>query len=252
MPLQNIMFATPFVTSDVEIAVDVLNELNDTIPEMKAEWDKNNLVFLGATVSDTYHLFTSFPVNSLADLKGRKIVGATALGPWLDGTGAAFVSGGLPSYYMQIQTGVAEGTVVIPNGAFSFKLHEVAPHITLVEMGATTIGGFAVNKDTWNRLPEDVQKVLAKLGREYSAVHAKEVAASYDMALEKMEAAGATITELSAEERLQWANGLPDLAADWVAANEERGLPARKIMKAYMDAMRARGVEPLRNWDENL
>src|SRR3546814_17789305 len=75
MPLQNIMFATPFVTSDVVLAIEVMNELNDTIPEMKEEWEKHNLVFLGATVSATYHIFTTFPVAGLADLEGKKIVG---------------------------------------------------------------------------------------------------------------------------------------------------------------------------------
>src|SRR3990172_1422737 len=44
MPLQNIMFATPFVTSDEEIAVDVMNKMTDTIPAMQAEWTRHNLV----------------------------------------------------------------------------------------------------------------------------------------------------------------------------------------------------------------
>src|SRR3546814_17820268 len=92
MPRQNIMFATPFVTSDVVLAIEVMNELNDTIPEMKEECEKHNRVFLGATVSDTYHIFTTFPVDGLADLEGKKIVGASSLGPWLEGTGAVPVA----------------------------------------------------------------------------------------------------------------------------------------------------------------
>ncbi|WP_159458484.1 hypothetical protein [Roseisalinus antarcticus] len=32
MPLQNVMFSTPFVTSDPVLAVEVLNEMNATIP----------------------------------------------------------------------------------------------------------------------------------------------------------------------------------------------------------------------------
>src|SRR3546814_12777019 len=105
MPLQNIMFATPFVTSDVVLAIEVMNELNDTIPEMKEEWEKHNLVFLGATVSDTYHLFTTFPVDGLADLEGKKIVGAYSLGPWLAGTGDVPVAGRLPTINQTHQTG---------------------------------------------------------------------------------------------------------------------------------------------------
>ena len=87
----------------------VLNEMNDTLPDMQEEWSSHNLVFLGASVNDTYHLLTTFPVNSLADLNGRKIVGAPALGPWLGGTGAVPVAGGLPTMYQSIQTGRGRG-----------------------------------------------------------------------------------------------------------------------------------------------
>src|SRR3546814_12659769 len=83
------------------------------------------------------------------------------------------------SFYQQIQTGVADGAIIIPTGAYSLKLHEVAPHVTLVDMGVTTIGGFAVNRDTWDSLPEDVQTVLGDLAREYSRVRAEQVAARY-------------------------------------------------------------------------
>jgi TRAP-type C4-dicarboxylate transport system substrate-binding protein len=252
MPLQNIMFAAPFVTSDVVLAVDVMNELNDTIPEMKEEWERHNLVFLGATVSDTYHIFTDFPVESLADLEGRKIVGAASLGPWLQGTGAIPVAGGLPSFYQQIQTGVADGAIIIPTGAYSLKLHEVAPHITLVDMGVTTIGGLAVNRDTWDALPEDVRKVLGELGREYSRVHAEQVKAVYDQALADMAAEGAIIKELPAEDRQHWVNSLASLSKTWVETAEEAGLPGKEIFIRFMNEMRERGATPLRNWDEEL
>lgn len=248
MPLQNIMFSTPFVTSDPVIAVDVLNEMNDTIPAMQAEWTKHNLVFLGASVNDTYHLLTNFPINGLADLQGRKIVGVPAIAPWLGGTGAVAVAGGLPSMYQQIQTGVAEGTIIIPTGAFPLRLHEVAPHVTLVDTGVTTIGGLAVNADSWERFPEDVRTVLSELGREYSLGHATLVKAKSDEAVEAMRAAGATVTRLSEEDRKAWVAGLPDLGAEWVAAVEAQGAPGGEIMAAYLAAMKARGAAPLREW----
>lgn len=252
MPLQNIMFATPFVTSDPSIAVDVLNTLNDTVPEMKDEWTKNNVVFLGASVNDTYHIFTKFPVNSLADLKGKKIVGNSSLGPWLEGTGAVLVAGGLPSFYQQIQTGVADGAIIMPTGAISLKLHEVAPHITLVDMGVTTIGGLAVNQDTWNSLPEDVKAVLGELGREYSSVHAKQVAARYDQSLADMAKQGASIKALPAEDRQQWVGSLATLSKTWVDTVEKAGLPGRDVLVRFMDEARKRGAIPLRNWDQEL
>ncbi|KAA9008231.1 C4-dicarboxylate TRAP transporter substrate-binding protein [Histidinibacterium aquaticum] len=250
MPLQNIMFSTPFVTSDPVVAVEVLNEMNDTIPEMQEEWTSHNLVFLGASVNDTYHLLTTFPVESLADLDGRTIVGAPALGPWLGGTGAVPVAGGLPTMYQTIQTGVAEGTIIIPTGAYPLRLHEVAPYVTLVDTGVTTIGGLAVNADSWERFPEDVQTVLMELGREYSMGHAQLVKETSDQIVEQMEADGATVTRLPEEERTAWVEGLPDLGEEWVATVAADGLPGEEIMSTYMSMMEEKGAEPMRDWSE--
>jgi TRAP-type C4-dicarboxylate transport system substrate-binding protein len=250
MPLQNIMFSTPFVTSDPVLAVQVLNEMNDTLPDMQEEWSSHNLVFLGASVNDTYHLLTTFPVNSLADLNGRKIVGAPALGPWLGGTGAVPVAGGLPTMYQSIQTGVAEGTIIIPTGAYPLRLHEVAPYVTLVDTGVTTVGGIAVNADSWARFPEDVQTVLKELGREYSLGHAQLVKDRSDEVVGLMEEAGATVTRLSEDQRQAWVAGLPDLGNEWVAAIEAQGAPGREIMSAYMETMKEAGAMPMRDWSQ--
>lgn len=252
MPLQNIMFATPFVTSDPVLAVEVLNEMNDTIPEMREEWTKHNLVFLGASVNDTYHLLTQFPVETLDDLDGRKITAAPALGPWLSGTGAIAVSGGLPAMYEQMQTGVAEGTVIIPTGAYPLRLHEVAPFVTLVDTGVTTTGGLAANADSWASWPEDVQKVLLELGREYSLGHAQVVKDRHEAVLKLMEEEGATISTLPDSEKQRWVEVLPDLGAVWAETVSGAGLPGADIMKRFISEAEERGATPLRDWSENL
>jgi TRAP-type C4-dicarboxylate transport system substrate-binding protein len=252
MPLQNIMFATPFVTSDEEIAVNVMNKLTDTVPAMKAEWEKYNLVYLGATVSDTYHLFTKFPVKTLGDLKGKKLVAATALAPWITAGGATHVNAGLPAFYQMLQTGVADGSLIISTGAFSFKLFEVVKNITIVDMGVTTIGGLAVNGNSWQKMPENVRKVLRALGREYSTVHAKEVKARVKKSLDAMVAAGSTMHDMPAADRKQWVDAMPNIAKEFVDANAAKGVPAADIMKAYMNEMRAQGAKPLRDWDKGL
>jgi hypothetical protein len=58
--------------------------------------------------------------------------------------------------------------------------------------------------------------------------------------------------EWSREQRLEWVNSMPNIAAEWVAANEAKGLPAQEVLTAYMAAMRARGAQPLREWDKEL
>lgn len=250
MPLQNIMFSTPFVTSDPVLAVDILNEMNDTIPAFAAEWTDHNLVFLGATVNDTYDLLTKEPLNGLGDLEGRKILGAPAIAPWMEGTGAVAVGTGLPMIYQQLQTGVGDGTIIIPTGAFPLRLHEVAPYITRVDTGVTTTGGLAANADSWARFPDDVKKVLTELGREYSKGHAEIVGRVHDKAIAMMESQGATVSTMSAEDREAWVAGLPDLGQNWIETVSAKGLDGQAFMTRFIEEARERGAEPMRDWSK--
>jgi len=249
MPLLNVTYYTPFVTDDYRLILDIMNELHETQPELIDAWTAQNQRFLGASAVDTYHLMTNFPVRSVDDLRGRKILAPGPTAAWLEGTGAVAVDGGLTTYYTQIQTGVADGVLTILTGATPYRIHEVAPYITLVGIGAQITGGMAINLDTWRRLPQDVQDVLRELGREYSAGIAAELDARYERSLEQMQREGAIVYELPLEERRRWLEGLPNIAGQWADATEKRGYPARTVLKVYMDTIRARGGTPLRDWD---
>ncbi|HSG64097.1 MAG TPA: TRAP transporter substrate-binding protein DctP, partial [Gammaproteobacteria bacterium] len=168
---------------------------------------------------------------------------------WLEGTGAVAVNGGLSTYYTQIRTGVADGVLTILTGAYPYRIHEVAPYVTLVNLGAQFNGGLAMNKDTWDRLPEDLRQVFSELGRDYSRTMADEVAQRYDRALAAMTADGAIVRTLDDSERRRWIEGLPDIAGRWVEATEQRGHPARAVLEAFMTEFRSRGGQPLRDWD---
>lgn len=249
MPLQNVTYYVPFSTDDNRVSYEVVNSLHATLPALRDAWTAQNQKFLGASALDTYHLMTNFPVTRVQDLHGRKILAPGPSAAWLEGTGAVAVDGGLTTYYTQIQTGVADGVLTILSGAAPYRIHEVAPYITLVGLGSQVTGAFAVNLDTWNRLPEDVRAVLEALGPEYSKAVADDISARYEQAVAKMTAEGAKITELPHDERLKWLNGMPDIAARWADATEKRGYPAHAVVRAYLDALRERGQQPLRDWD---
>jgi TRAP-type C4-dicarboxylate transport system substrate-binding protein len=250
MPLQNVTYYTPFSTNDYELIVALFNELHETVPALKQSWTDQNQKYLGGSVVDSYHLMTTFPVHTVEDLRGHKILAPGPSAAWLEGTGAVAVDGGLTTYYTQIQTGVADGVLTILTGAAPYRIHEVAPYITLVGIGAQLTGGMSINLDTWKRLPPDVQQVLAKLGSDYSKAEADELAKRYERGLAEMKADGATVYELPVEEKRKWLAGMPNIAGNWAAATDKRGYPATEVVRIYMDALRARGAEPLRDWDK--
>ncbi|MBY6141256.1 C4-dicarboxylate TRAP transporter substrate-binding protein [Leisingera daeponensis] len=247
MPLQNMTYFMPFVSDDLVATLKIMNELHRELPQLQKAWDDQNVVFLGASGVETYHLFTNFPVNSLADLDGRKIIAPGPSASWIKSVGAVPVNGALPTYYNQIQTGVADGVVVIVTGAFPNKHYEVAPYITLVGIGAQMTGGFGINKDVWDGLSDDVRQVLTELGEEYTVAHAEEVMARYESFLAKLPEAGATVTQLPEADIEAWKTGLPNLAGEWAEANAAKG--AQEVVSAYMEKVRAAGITPKIAWD---
>jgi len=249
-PLQNVAYYSPFVTGDFRIMAKIQDRLVEEVPEFAAEWTKHNTVYLGAEVADTYHLVTNFPVNKLEDLKGKKLIGGGAIASRLEGTGATAVDGGLPVFYNMIQTGVADGAVILITGVLPFKLHEVAPYITRVDLGAVFAGALAMNLDTWKKLPPHMKVLFKGLGREYAEM-------TNDIVAQRETAAWAalkknpkvTVTELPQSERVKWANALPDVGGDWARRN---GAAGKKVMKIFMEEARKKGAKPLRDWDKGL
>lgn len=248
MPLQNMTYFMPFVSDDLVKTLVIMNELHEEVPALKAAWEDQNVVFLGASGVETYHLLTNFPVNTIDDLNGRKILAPGPSANWIKSLGAVPVNGALPTYYNQVQTGVADGMVVIITGAFPNKHYEVAPYVTLVGIGAQMTGGLGINKDVWESLSDDVRSVLTELGQEYTVKHAEEVMSRYETFLGKLDEAGAKVSELPAEEVEKWKALLPNLAGDWVEANADKG--ARETMQAYMEKVRAAGLTPKIEWDK--
>ena len=252
MPLMNVSFYAPFVTGDVKVLTAIGQQLHKDVPAMNKAWDKHNQVYLGIQVADTYNMFTKFPIKSIADIKGKKLYAPDALAGWVRGTGAVAVNGGLPVYYNGVKTGVADGGLTITTGMFPFKLHEVGKYVTVVDMGGPISGAITMNKDTWNSLPAYMQDIFKKLGGEYSAKQAAIIEKKAGLFLKLMAKQGAVISTLPDAERRKWAKVMPNIAKEWVDANEKKGLPAKAVMKTFMDVARSSGAKPLRNWDEGL
>jgi TRAP-type C4-dicarboxylate transport system substrate-binding protein len=251
LPLQNVTFYIPFVTGNVELAADIENQLHKDIPAMRQAFLRNNQVYLGPQAIDDYALISKTPIKSVADLKGKKFYAPGASAAWLKGTGAIGVNGGLPVYYNGIKTGVAHGAIVPVTGIFPFKLHEAAPYTIEVGLGGGMTGALTMNKNTYDRLPPELQKMFHDIGKGYGKLVAKRVKGFHTATLKKLlPKAGAKVSTLPLAEQKKWAAGLPDLAGQWVKRMKAKGLPGEKVMKAYMATVRKAGEKPLRDWDK--
>jgi len=250
MPLNNVTFFTPFGSGDPAIVLDAMSEVLEKVPAVKEEWTRHNAVNLAGSAIDTYNIFSTFPIKSVDDVKGRKIGTAGPMATWLKGTGAVGVSTNLPETYNSLQMGVYDAIIGFNTAGMGIRLYEVAPNVSLINFGAQYPAGLAINKKLYDSFPPEVQKVFKDAGKKYNKDFAARQAAKAASATEAMEKAGANFIPFSDEERAKWANKMPNVAMEWAASMEAKGLPGKEVVKAYLDALRARGVKLVRDWDK--
>ncbi|WP_108660024.1 C4-dicarboxylate TRAP transporter substrate-binding protein [Acuticoccus kandeliae] len=256
LPLSQASSNAPFATSNPPVLLEVMGELLETNEAFREEWEQHNLKVVGLTATDLYDIYTKQPLSGIDDIDGMKISAPGVLGNWLRGTGANAVDGALTTYYTDVQTGISDGVLTLALGALPIKIYEVAPFINRFDGGSAFSGAVAVNRDTWDGLPEEVQNAMIEAGKYYTVAHGQDLVERHEAALNKMVELGANqnppvqIVEMPEGETLKWVNKLPDIAEDWAAPLEARGIPAHEFLSAYLDGLRARGEVPARNWDE--
>jgi len=246
LPLHNVGFAVPFGTGDVAVATAALHEMHTTIPAFKATWDKYNQVYLGGLALDSYHIATTFPLKTVEDLKGKKIGAAGLNQAWIANTGAAGVGIAAVTVYNDLKTGVVQGAILTGTLFHSAKVYEVAPYVTKAYLGAVYQITVTVNKDVWVELPAEVQAAFTLAGQRYMASGIEALKTREVTAFKEMAEKGATIYELPQEERVRWANILPNQPKTWAGTDPER----MAVLTAYMDKLRAAGTPLPRQWDK--
>ena len=247
MPLQNVTYYTPFATSDHELLIEIFDKLTEELPELRESWAEQNMIHLSSLITDSYDVYANFQMNALTDLQNRRINAPGTSANWLLGTGATPLEGGLVTYYTDIQTGVSEGALSFASGIYPARVYEVAPYLTRVDIGAMYFGGVAANLNFFEGLPEPVQDAFRKAGRITSVRHGEHVTEQAEIALEQMQEAGVTITQLPDDEKQAWVNNMPNIVEPWL---EQGGEAAEVVLRAYFDELRERGETPLRDWDQ--
>ncbi len=253
VPLQLVAYATPFVTNDPKLVAQTIDDLANQHAEFKQAFTKFNQVYLtNMAVLDTYQIFAKKPVAHLVDMNGLKIGSAGLNLRWLEGFGAAGVAGSLVHYYNQLSTGVLDAIMLWPEAVVGGKMYEVAPYMLKADLGTANSKAITVNMDRWKDLPDEVRTVLQEAALDYRDHMADEALKLADSSQKAFVANGGNVAVLSQAERQEWANKMPNVASDWVAARQKEGLPGATIMKSYMGVMRAKNQPILRHWDREI
>lgn len=126
----------------------------------KAYAEKHNAYLLCLTGVSSYNYITRFPIQTMEDLKGKKIRATGTAAKIASAHGAVPVSLSGAEQYMALQRGTVDGTVYPPYAGISYKMFEVAKHQSWPPIYATANINFLVNFNAWQQLPKEYQQIL--------------------------------------------------------------------------------------------
>ncbi len=182
-----------------------------------------------------HHIATIDPVRSLEDLKGLELRGTGGVLPILNALGAAPIALSMADLPGNLEKGVVKGYSSSYDVLKDFRLAELVNYGVDYSYAIGATFATVMNKDTWNALPPDVQKVMDDLVLEQT-VWTGEYVDEYDaMALEWAIAEhGFEVITLSPAERARWEEALKPVLGEWLEDMAAKGLPGQEFLdRAY-------------------
>jgi TRAP-type C4-dicarboxylate transport system substrate-binding protein len=108
------------------------------------------------------------PVKTLDDVKGLKLRGTGRLGDIVKALGATPIPIETPDLYDSLKRGVIEGALLPLETMKGFKTGELIKYVTASwRVGSAYCFYVLMNKQKWNSLPADVQKVMTDFSKEF-------------------------------------------------------------------------------------
>lgn len=227
-PLMGVM-ELPFLSPTTFAGAYTAQDLYKKFPQIRAEHKDVHLLFLWVTLPYEIHTVKK-PVRTIADMKGMKLATQPGARAALQGLGASPVTMPTPKIYQAVEKGVADGSALAWGAYKAWKLYEVTKYHTNPHLGGLPYWT-AMNKNRWNSLPKDVQKVFTEVTAEMmprmlcEAV-TKESKKGIAMSLER----GHEIIDLSAADLAKWAATGKPAWDKWVKDMKAKGLPGQEVL----------------------
>ena len=135
----------------------------------RPEYAKQGVYYLGAYDAGGVGvtLFTNKQINSLADLKGKKIRSWSIYLTLLGNLGASPVTMALGEVYSALQMGALDGCMVVTSMIPLFKFNEVAPYGYLPQISWGATHNVIINQNKWNELPKNLQDIVTNTFNEW-------------------------------------------------------------------------------------
>lgn len=213
--------------------------LLEEIPAFTEQYTNSNVMRLFVIGGSAFQLFSTRPVETLADFEGLKVRVYGSYQPRaLEAVDAVPVALSYGEILDGLHKKVIDATLINPINGRDNGYGEVAKYVTMMGAGLgvwLNAGlGFAINLDTWEALPADAKRIMLEEARKVELGYAEDVDnVALPKALEDLKAAGLTIRELPASEMDKWSEMTPDFFSELAAQLNDLGLPGDEAIKRY-------------------
>lgn len=201
-------FDLPYLFSDLAAVHRVTK--GEIGKSLLAKLDQRGMVGLGYWDAGFRVLSSNKPIHTPDQIKGQKIrINSSKVNQAIiSSVGAIPQTMPFSEVYQALQTGVVDGADGNLTNLYTQKQYEVQKHVTLTEH---TYSGYVilVNKDFWNKLPEDIRGKLQQAVQEASDLNEKAVVDDDKKALEAIKASGKTeVYTPTPEEKDLWVKAM--------------------------------------------
>lgn len=202
------------------------------------EWDKVKLLAFHDNAPSM--IISRSPVRKLEDLKGLTIRAPGLSGEIVRALGATPAPTPMMEVYDAIAKGVVDGVWAPWETLKTFRFAEVAKYVAVCwQIGAAYPFYLAMNKNTYNRLPRDLQSLIDVMSGEYQE--------RYALMWNEIELVGKVFgrtkgmeyIEYSDEEAARWQKAVEPVFADYTKMMEGKGFSGPEV-KAWVDYMEGR------------
>ncbi|MEP3046169.1 MAG: TRAP transporter substrate-binding protein [Roseibium sp.] len=219
------VFELPFTMTNAEAVSKAYWQLAE---ETMLDQDFKDMKVLGLWVHGPGLIHSKKPIEKLADLNGVKLRAPTSVTNKLfQSLGATPVGMPVPAVPEALSKGVIDATVIPWEVTAALKVNELVDNHTDFGDASlyTTTFVFAMNKDRYEALPDDLKAVIdANSGLEFSAFAGKQMQADDATGHQQAIDLGNNLITLPEEEVAAWRAAAEPTSQAWVAQMDEKGL----------------------------
>lgn len=232
------VFEVPFTMTDAGAMSAAYWDLAE---EQMMDDDFKDFKVLGVWVHGPGVIHSSEPISSPGDLNGVKLRAPTRVTNMLFGNlGATPVGMPVPAIPEALSKGVVDAAVIPWEVVGALKVAELVENHTEFEGNAiyTTSFIFAMNKEKYESLPDDLKEIIDRnSGAEFSRHAGAQMQADDAGPREAALDAGNNIITISEEEAEEWKAAAQSTIDQWVAEMDEKGIDGRALIARAKELM---------------